>query len=51
MTLKVGDPAPEFALENQHGATVRLADFRGRRVVVYFYPRADTPGLSKRISL
>jgi peroxiredoxin Q/BCP len=44
MTLKAGDPAPDFALSDQHGDTVRLPDFRGRKVLVYFYPRADTPG-------
>lgn len=44
MTLKVGDPAPDFALPDQHGQTLRLADLRGRRVVLYFYPKADTPG-------
>jgi peroxiredoxin Q/BCP len=44
MTLKVGDPAPDFALPDQHGDTIRLADLRGRRVVLYFYPKADTPG-------
>jgi peroxiredoxin Q/BCP len=44
MTLKPGDPAPDFALPDQHGNTVRLSDLRGRRVVVYFYPKADTPG-------
>ncbi len=44
MTLKVGDPAPEFALPDQNGNEVRLADLKGRRVVVYFYPKADTPG-------
>lgn len=44
MTLKAGDPAPDFALADQHGQTLRLADLRGRRVVLYFYPRADTPG-------
>jgi thioredoxin-dependent peroxiredoxin len=44
MTLKPGDPAPDFALSDQHGTTVRLSDLRGRRVVVYFYPKADTPG-------
>jgi peroxiredoxin Q/BCP len=43
MTLKAGDPAPDFALSDQHGDTVRLPDFRGRKVLVYFYPRADTP--------
>jgi thioredoxin-dependent peroxiredoxin len=44
MTLKAGDPAPDFALPDQHGTTVRLSDLRGRKVIVYFYPRADTPG-------
>ena len=42
--LEIGDPAPQFALVDQHGATVRLQDRRGRRVLVYFYPAADTPG-------
>ena len=44
MSLRPGDKAPDFALEDQTGTTVRLADFRGRRVLVYFYPKADTPG-------
>lgn len=44
MTLKAGDPAPDFALSDQDGNTVRLADLRGRKVLVYFYPKADTPG-------
>lgn len=44
MTLKAGDPAPEFALPDQDGKTVRLGDLRGRKVLVYFYPKADTPG-------
>src|SRR3954452_8427137 len=44
MALKAGDPAPDFALEDQHGNTVKLSGFRGRKVIVYFYPRADTPG-------
>ena len=44
MTLQPGDPAPGFALPDQHGKTVRLSDLRGRRVVLYFYPKADTPG-------
>jgi peroxiredoxin Q/BCP len=39
-----GDPAPPFELLDQHGQTVRLEDFRGRRLLVYFYPEADTPG-------
>ena len=44
MTLKAGDPAPDFALPDQHGNTVRLSNLRGRKVILYFYPRADTPG-------
>ncbi len=44
MALKAGDPAPDFALDDQHGKTVKLSDFRGKRVIVYFFPRADTPG-------
>lgn len=42
--LKVGDVAPEFALLDQSGKTTTLSDFRGRSVLLYFYPRADTPG-------
>jgi peroxiredoxin Q/BCP len=44
MALKAGDPAPDFALEDQHGKTVTLSDLRGKKVILYFYPRADTPG-------
>ncbi|MGB0115158.1 MAG: redoxin domain-containing protein, partial [Ilumatobacteraceae bacterium] len=39
-----GDRAPAFNLTNQHGAKVRLSSLKGRNVLVYFYPRADTPG-------
>ncbi len=39
-----GAPAPDFALPGGDGATVRLADLRGRHVVLYFYPKDDTPG-------
>lgn len=42
--LAPGDPAPPFSLLDQHGTTVALEDFAGRRVLVYFYPEADTPG-------
>ncbi|MDH4112567.1 MAG: thioredoxin-dependent thiol peroxidase [Actinomycetota bacterium] len=42
--LQAGDTAPSFALSDQHGNTVRLEDFRGRKLLVYFYPEADTPG-------
>ena len=42
--LRVGDSAPDFSLQDQHGKTVSLKDFRGKKVVVYFYPKAMTPG-------
>jgi peroxiredoxin Q/BCP len=42
--LDIGDEAPAFELPDQNGETVSLSSFRGRRVVVYFYPRAATPG-------
>jgi len=42
--LKVGAKAPAFTLKDQRGKPVKLSDFKGKRVVVYFYPRADTPG-------
>lgn len=42
--LAVDDPAPDFELPDQEGETVRLSDVRGRNVVLYFFPRADTPG-------
>lgn len=43
-TLEPGDPGPPFTLPDQQGNTVRLEDLRGRKVLVYFYPEADTPG-------
>lgn len=42
--LDKGDTAPDFALSNDRGETVSLKDFAGSRVIVYFYPRANTPG-------
>jgi len=42
--LKVGDQAPEITGKDQHGNTVSLADFRGKKLVLYFYPKDDTPG-------
>ena len=42
--LKVGDKAPNFHLKTDEGKEVSLADFRGKRVVLYFFPKANTPG-------
>jgi peroxiredoxin Q/BCP len=42
--LKVGDKAPDFRLKNEEGKEVSLKDFNGKRVLLYFYPRANTPG-------
>jgi peroxiredoxin Q/BCP len=42
--LNPGDRAPDFDVVDQEGRAVRLADFEGRRVVLWFYPKADTPG-------
>ena len=42
--LVVGDRAPAFTLLDQKGQKVKLSDFKGKRVVLYFYPKADTPG-------
>jgi thioredoxin-dependent peroxiredoxin len=48
--LHPGDAAPEFALFDQNGMTIRLADYRGRKLLVYFYPKADTPGCTTQAS-
>ncbi|MBD2809672.1 thioredoxin-dependent thiol peroxidase [Xenorhabdus sp. Vera] len=42
--LKAGDKAPQFSLPDQDGKTINLSDFKGQRVLVYFYPKAMTPG-------
>ena len=42
--LKVGDKAPDFKLQNETGKEISLSDFRGKKVVLYFYPKDDTPG-------
>lgn len=47
MTLNTGDTAPEFSLTDDHGATVSLKNYAGKRVIMYFYPRANTPGCTK----
>jgi peroxiredoxin Q/BCP len=46
--LTPGDQAPPFALKDQEGHTVRLADFQGQKLLLYFYPKADTPGCTKQ---
>ncbi len=45
--LAVGDVAPDFTLPDDTGKMVRLSEFRGRKVVLYFYPKDDTPGCTK----
>jgi peroxiredoxin Q/BCP len=45
--IQEGKPAPDFELETDSGDKVKLSDFRGRPVVVYFYPKDDTPGCTK----
>ncbi len=45
--LAVGDKAPAFSLPDADGTTVKLSDFKGRKVIVYFYPAASTPGCTK----
>ena len=44
MPLKPGDKAPPISIPDQSGKTVKLSSFKGRKVLVYFYPKADTPG-------
>jgi peroxiredoxin Q/BCP len=46
--LEVGDKAPAFSLSDADGNTVKLSDFKGRKVIVYFYPAASTPGCTKQ---
>lgn len=46
--LKEGTIAPDFTLTADDGRQVSLADFRGRKVILYFYPKADTPGCTKQ---
>lgn len=44
MALKQGDVAPDFSVNDQQGNSVKLSDFKGKKVVLYFYPRDNTPG-------
>ncbi|MEA2927680.1 MAG: thioredoxin-dependent peroxiredoxin [Hyphomicrobiales bacterium] len=47
MALAVGEKAPDFTLLRDGGGTITLGDFKGRKLVLYFYPKADTPGCTK----
>ncbi len=47
MTLKIGDLAPDFTLPDQNGEQLQLASLKGKRVVIYFYPKDATPGCTK----
>jgi peroxiredoxin Q/BCP len=46
--VEEGKPAPDFELESDNGETVKLSDLRGKPVVLYFYPKDDTPGCTKQ---
>jgi peroxiredoxin Q/BCP len=48
MAVKVGQKAPDFTAVTDSGETVRLSDFRGKKVVLYFYPRDNTPGCTRQ---
>ena len=48
MPLKPGDKAPAFTLLDQAGEKTKLSDFKGRKALVYFYPKADTPGCTQQ---
>ena len=47
LTLQIGDSAPDFSLPDQNGELVQLSALRGSRVILYFYPKDDTPGCTK----
>jgi peroxiredoxin Q/BCP len=46
-SMKVGQKAPDFTVQDDSGKTVRLSDFKGKKVVLYFYPKDDTPGCTR----
>lgn len=43
-TLEIGQKAPDFSAKNQNGETIHLSDFKGKKVILYFYPKDNTPG-------
>ncbi len=46
--LEIGSPAPDFTLQDKNGTPVSLSDFRGKKVVLYFYPKDNTPGCTRQ---
>lgn len=48
MALQIGDNAPDFKLKSDSGETIKLSSFRGKKVILYFYPEDDTPGCTKQ---
>lgn len=48
--LEVGTKAPDFTLQDQRGELVSLSDFLGKKVVLYFYPKDNTPGCTRRLA-
>ncbi len=46
--LQIGDLAPDFSLADQEGKISKLSDFRSKKLLLYFYPKADTPGCTKQ---
>lgn len=48
MSLEVGDKAPDFTLQSDSGEKVKLSSFRGKKVILYFYPEDDTPGCTRQ---
>ena len=46
--LNIGDKAPDFTLNDKNGASVKLSDFLGKKVVLYFYPKDNTPGCTRQ---
>jgi peroxiredoxin Q/BCP len=48
MSLKIGDRAPDFELVSDTGEKVKLSDYRGKKVILYFYPKDDTPGCTRQ---
>ncbi|PHQ61073.1 MAG: thioredoxin-dependent thiol peroxidase [Maribacter sp.] len=48
-TLKIGDKVPEFTTKDQDGNTIKLSDYKGKKLIVFFYPKASTPGCTMEV--